>query len=71
MKGALAVESAPLLPLPLPAPLEDFQELRFEQSRLLLVTYPHDTHEPDRWWFAPLLYAGACLVVALLAMFFL
>jgi hypothetical protein len=23
-----------------------------------------DPYEPDRWWFAPLLYAGAALVIA-------
>jgi hypothetical protein len=28
------------------------------------MTIQQDPYEPDRWWFAPLLYAGAAVVIA-------
>jgi hypothetical protein len=28
------------------------------------MTLQQDPFEPDRWWFAPLLYAGAALMIA-------
>jgi hypothetical protein len=27
-----------------------------------------DPYEPDQWWFAPLLYAGAAVVIAVLVL---
>ena len=37
------------------------------QFHYLSMSLSHDTHEPDPWWFAPLLYAGVCLAIAGLA----
>jgi hypothetical protein len=30
------------------------------------MTFQQDPYEPDRWWFAPLLYAGAAVAIAAL-----
>ena len=32
--------------------------------KLFRMTIQQDPFEPDRWWFAPLLYAGAALMIA-------
>jgi hypothetical protein len=32
--------------------------------KLFGMTIQQDPLEPDRWWFAPLLYAGAAFVIA-------
>jgi hypothetical protein len=32
--------------------------------QLFRMTIQQDPFEPDRWWFAPLLYAGAALMIA-------
>jgi hypothetical protein len=32
------------------------------------MTIQQDQYEADRWWFAPLLYAGAALVIATLVL---
>jgi hypothetical protein len=34
------------------------------QAPLFRMTFQQDPFEPDRWWFAPLLYAGAALMIA-------
>jgi hypothetical protein len=36
--------------------------------KLFLMTIQQDPYEPDRWWFAPLLYTGAALVIAALVL---
>ena len=32
--------------------------------KLLCMTIQQDPYEPDRWWFAPLLYAGVAVAIA-------
>ena len=32
--------------------------------KLIRMTIQQDPYEPDRWWFAPLLYAGAAVMIA-------
>ena len=32
--------------------------------KLFRMTIQQDPYEPDRWWFAPLLYAGAAVMIA-------
>jgi hypothetical protein len=34
------------------------------QPLLFYMTIQQDPFEPDRWWFAPLLYVGATVVIA-------
>jgi hypothetical protein len=36
--------------------------------KLFRMTIQQDPYEPDRWWFAPLLYTGAALVIAALVL---
>jgi hypothetical protein len=36
--------------------------------QLFRMTIQQDPYEPDRWWFAPLLYTGAALVIAALVL---
>ena len=35
--------------------------------KLFRMTIQQDPYEPDRWWFAPLLYAGTAVLIAALA----
>jgi hypothetical protein len=39
-------------------------ELSVASRNLFCMTLQQDPFEPDRWWFAPLLYAGAALMIA-------
>jgi hypothetical protein len=32
------------------------------------MTLQKDPYEPDRWWFAPLLYAGNAVLIAALVL---
>jgi len=32
------------------------------------MTIQQDQYEPDRWWFAPLLYAGTAVLIAALVL---
>jgi hypothetical protein len=32
--------------------------------KLLRMTIQQDSYEPDRWWFAPLLYVGVAVAIA-------
>ena len=32
------------------------------------MTFQQDPYEPDDWWFAPLLYAGAAVVITALVL---
>ena len=34
--------------------------------KLFRMTIQQDSYQPDRWWFAPLLYAGAAVLIAAL-----
>ena len=36
--------------------------------KLFRMTIQQDSYEPDRWWFAPLLYAGAAVLIAALVL---
>ena len=36
--------------------------------KLSCMMIQQDPYEPDRWWFAPLLYAGAAVVIAALVL---
>jgi hypothetical protein len=35
---------------------------------LFRMTIQQDPYEPDRWWFAPLLYAGTAVLIAALVL---
>jgi hypothetical protein len=36
--------------------------------KLFRMAIQQNPYEPDRWWFAPLLYTGAALVIAALVL---
>ena len=36
--------------------------------KLIRMTIQQDQYEPDRWWFAPLLYAGTAVLIAALVL---
>ena len=55
------------LPPNLPTEVHDrrFHRGTFRRClKLFRMTIQQDPFEPDRWWFAPLLYAGAALMIA-------
>ena len=43
-------------------------EPSFSACHLFRMKIQQDRYEPDRWWFAPLLYAGAAVLIAALVL---